>query len=466
MFFWSGKNKKDQDQENNSRQSISVSHSSLSTLQECDRKWFYKYVKGWVSLKEDTSSMDYGLLVHTGMAEALRLIAKNNQSQLGTTYEALANAVIEGIEAELVEASQPVDDDTKDEIIAVTLRAAMRFTKNRVPLMYSDLMNMVDSDSLPFIPINLSDILNNPERYRKEGSNSKSNHYHYKELGLIGRSPQELCNLIEDKIGDSDEYNVYYDYPLVELPFLLKEDVGSDITAQWNGRLDAVVYNTETDQIELVDFKTKKYLRGEYPEAYETELFRTQLALYQLLFEVEYGFFIPTVTVYEIVRRLPDVPQVLKNGKKLQKYTTLTTDWDTYRAQIILNGFDEHDPEYQEAKAHLQTSDKFFRAITLSRTAAMVADMVNQIAKPMNRIVDLIGNDEEFSNKDNYPMALNSFNCPRCPFKYACLHEVEGNNIDELEGIYYVTRDELEKMKGNVGNDIYELLEEFEIEST
>lgn len=205
----------------------------------------------------------------------------------------------------------------------------------------------------------------------------------------------------------------------------------------FQGAIDWVARHVRTDNVWLVDFKTRKSMQGEgYDDA------QIQAPVYQHLLRTLHGMNLCGTATYQIRAAIPEVPEVNKTKKKGEdrpsmSRSSLATDWPTYRQTLI----DEHlDPaDYEDIRAKLKPFDRWDYTF---RSAMEVERVWRTVRSHGAAILDAERIAQELGVEDAYPRSLNAFNCMGCSMRNYCLADLRGQDTDFLARTEYMREGE------------------------
>lgn len=201
-----------------------------------------------------------------------------------------------------------------------------------------------------------------------------------------------------------------FEYPLVEDRNIV-------------GKLDWVATNLQDGTTYLIDWKTRAKFTGDFEIAGED--MNLQLSIYQYVLN-SMGVETEGTITYQIRSSLPSVPEKTKNGH-ISK-AKITTDYDTYMAQLLANN--ENLEDYAEVLERIQNTDYWWLPIIIYRGKLELAERWKTTQK-ITRL--MIATDD--------PIKFESPRCMYCPFFRLCLGEDRGLDVDMLKEASYVTRE-------------------------
>lgn len=359
-----------------------ISVSSLNTFHACPHKYKLSYIDRLTKWDNDVTARSWGSLFHDCMGAALRSWHFNRDELL------VSELIYNIVEAYSLGNSDPEIQEDVDQMCYEVGRVAWRT--------FQDMRMGEQYDTVTY-----REISNSNERFTDEFSNFED----YQKALDAG-----------DVVMD--------DYPLVEYRFTHEDESGHTFT----GYIDCVLRNLETGHIEVVDFKTKKKFSVDITDDYTAEQLKAQLPVYVNMLRRR-GLDTRMYTIYQVLQRVPEVPVPIKDGSRLHKWTTMTTDYNAYLEGIRRYGFDEAD--YMDAlEALSQMTDYYFRPLRIVVSDERAKRFVEESIRTANVIDSL----------DHFPMNLN-WDCARCPFNDICMAIMEGQSYDDLIGTMYNVKD-------------------------
>jgi hypothetical protein len=190
----------------------------------------------------------------------------------------------------------------------------------------------------------------------------------------------------------------------------------------WNGRMDALLtiggYGDEPWGLEA------KFV-GQFRSEESVEL-SSQLAMYLLFMREQTAN--PKLIYLQILNKVPAVPNVNKTGGISR--SPINTDWDTYRAAIVANGY--YPEDYADIRERL-SGKRFWTEQVVTRPEA-------RLAEERSALYDV--SVEIMAKRKRVYMCDSPFLCKSCQFRDLCLETVRGRDpLELIESGAYVSRD-------------------------
>jgi len=194
-----------------------------------------------------------------------------------------------------------------------------------------------------------------------------------------------------------------------------------DVT--WNGRIDAfIAVPFSPNSVWGLEAKFVGQFRT--PESVELS---SQLAMY-LMYMQHRGIENPKLLYLQILNRLPAIPNVNKTGGISR--SAITTDWETYKAAVVANGYDPED--YADMREKLAPR-RFWTEQVISRP---VERLIEDRASLYDCSIELM------AKRKRIYMCDSPFLCKSCQFRDLCLETVRGRDPQNLiDAGAYVPRD-------------------------
>jgi hypothetical protein len=180
----------------------------------------------------------------------------------------------------------------------------------------------------------------------------------------------------------------------------------------------------------VVDHKFRKTF---YPG--NSEDVNLQMFVYQRLIKESLGIDTVGSRQLQIQPRIPEKPEILKNGKLSKK--DIWSDWETYRQAVIDNGEDEKD--YEDMKLKLDKKKWFdINECKTRRTPEEIRRVWDSVIIPAShRIIQ-----NKQSGKEAI-RAMNHFNCKNCDMLEYCIEDLKGGDLEFLMCTNYKLKGEL-----------------------
>lgn len=357
-----------------------LSYSQISSFTTCARKFELEYVHRLRLKRGDVQQSSLGDLVHHGIAAALRRFW-----ELGTQYPHI--------------------------IRPNGLKGAKRYTRDFNVDMKQAAYNAIEAraeQSLPAAPIlQLEGVEVSIESTWSGLANDAAN--------IVYNLLDELSLLNNYRVAEQfvDMGDHVLPQPMIE--FALSAELTDNV--RFSGVVDAVLYNIQTQQYELIDWKVRSRFTS-----YEQEVLNGQLALYQHVLNRDYGMNITTAVTYQIKDKAPRRPSVNKNGTMSRQ--AIVTTWAIYEQALLDSGLnpDDYRTEMQPKFSGIQ----FFEPIWVTRLPHVTQTFWENAVAFSNMI----------EASSSYPMAL-GYPCRKCPFAQLCTARIMGYGEEDIIASHY-----------------------------
>lgn len=194
-------------------------------------------------------------------------------------------------------------------------------------------------------------------------------------------------------------------------------------TAVYHGTIDLIAKERKTKQVLIIDYKTRSAFQPDSSQEFNLQNSSYQKAL------LDMGIKTVGSMTYEVWHEAPKQPEVLKSGKAMSKQL-IRTDWKTYEAALIENGFDPD--EYQDMKAKLADVE-WNRENRAYRNEAEINNTWDTVILPA---IERMAKDRKaFYNSKFQPIRhLTTLNtgCPSCEFQKLCMEPLRGRDEEAL----------------------------------
>lgn len=206
------------------------------------------------------------------------------------------------------------------------------------------------------------------------------------------------------------------------------------------GALDWVARRKDTGYVYLLDFKTRDQMQQA-----EFDVRQVQAPIYMYLLAKKYGIELTGTATVQIRRAIPDEPTINKTKKKFESRpgmsrSSIMSDWETYSAALVRNGYDPKD--YLDMKEKLKPffsisyNPRTWREVEQTiRDAILVGDEV-QVFIEKYKNPDRYSQGHERPIRSRYPM-----NCRDCDMEPLCSADLYGHDVDFLRRSEYMNAD-------------------------
>ncbi len=200
----------------------------------------------------------------------------------------------------------------------------------------------------------------------------------------------------------------------------------------FNGRYDAIVVDTETKQVLIVDWKLRVGFSDIDALMLDGQLYAYAMALRQL------GHNIDGIRFYEFKAKLPsEASMQKKNGEYTGVPNTgaesYDTTWDKWAATV--RSFGQVDPEIYRDKMEgkLKDPSEWLNIVDLPLTEASIRETEARLAAAKELLA--------FTKTQSTPTAaFSSYVCGRCDFAKLCVLKRHGLDTSLARKSYYTTR--------------------------
>jgi hypothetical protein len=206
-------------------------------------------------------------------------------------------------------------------------------------------------------------------------------------------------------------------------------DLESEDAWLYLGDLDWIARDTKTDHVWLIDFKVRKAIQAEESLEFDYQLPGYVAALRQM------GVPVHGAAHFQIRAAVPKAPALLKPtakapGPKLSR-ANITTDWDTYKREVLRHNLDPND--YLDVRDKLKPFDVF---TTIYRSDEELHGVWAELGATYYEV------DKWHKDPDRTaPRRLHTMQCRGCNYDVLCLAELRGHDDDHIRKAHYMPRE-------------------------
>lgn len=207
----------------------------------------------------------------------------------------------------------------------------------------------------------------------------------------------------------------------IEYQFSYKIPEFEDVT--FTGTVDLIARHKPTDQVFIIDHKTRGTLKGEDDEQYNL-----QLAVYQYILG-KLGVPVIGTAIYQIKSDPLVTPKINKNFTMSR--AKIATTWEFYKRCLLENNLDPVEYEF-EMKPKLDAGE-FFRLNKIFRSEKTINNIWSRVVIPT--IDDII-------NTSEYVPSITPGNCNYCQYSSLCNAEIDGSDTDYIKHVGFKNKNE------------------------
>lgn len=187
------------------------------------------------------------------------------------------------------------------------------------------------------------------------------------------------------------------------------------------GHIDAVLKHKETNELWIVDYKTRAKFKDN-----EEELYNMQLALYTKIWEAKGLGNVAGTMVWQASNKQEESPRMLKSGAMSREKINCT--WDKYKKALLDNSLNPLD--YFDMERKLDSKSEF-SCIVNRKDKIIVDNIFEEIISAL-----LLMRHNNIKHRNLIPN-----NCNFCDYKKICYAELSGTDTDLILKNYYTRRD-------------------------
>lgn len=189
------------------------------------------------------------------------------------------------------------------------------------------------------------------------------------------------------------------------------------------GTVDLVARHKPTNQVFIIDHKTRGTLKDE-----DAEQYNLQLAFYQYILK-KLGVDVVGSAIFQIKSEPLATPKLNKN--RTMSRSKISTTWNHYKKCLIENGLDPDEYEY-EMQPKLE-SNEFFKLNKVFRSEKTINNMWDNIILPTI---------ENIKSVKKFIPNMTPMTCNFCSFSSLCNSEIDGSDTDYIKLINFKQRGE------------------------
>lgn len=189
------------------------------------------------------------------------------------------------------------------------------------------------------------------------------------------------------------------------------------------GTVDLVARHKPTNQVFIIDHKTRGSLKDE-----DAEQYNLQLAFYQYVLQ-KLGINVVGTAIFQIKSDPLATPRLNKDGSMSR--AKIATTWEFYKSSLVANGLDPDDYE-MEMRPKLEFNE-FFRLNKVFRSEKTVNNIWDKVIMPT---IDNILNSKKFIPN------MTPMTCNFCSYSPLCNAEIDDSDVDYVKLVNFKRKGE------------------------